>query len=242
MRRAALVALAAVALVSCRDKPRVTLAEFRRLGEPNPRAAGCRGSVEVATLAYAPKLQSVGRVRNFLRWQRRFPIPSSAALGKIGDAHMAAMQRFHLDPREHRPRSRVQPGFGQNLAAVHRAVSDPHPIVKYTRTRRRSTSPSANYTTVVPWRWRSLARGEARPRCALRSCRDSRDVVRTGLRPLHGRDVRDRRKHARRFRQPPSCRGNRRRPRPSARCVAAGDRLHDQEPAGPRRCHGASTI
>jgi hypothetical protein len=30
--------------------------------------------------AYVPKLQTVGQVCTFLRWQRRFPIPSSAAL------------------------------------------------------------------------------------------------------------------------------------------------------------------
>ena len=36
-----------------------------------------------------PKLQSVGQVCTFLRWQRGFPIPSSAAFGKIGEAYVA---------------------------------------------------------------------------------------------------------------------------------------------------------
>jgi hypothetical protein len=30
--------------------------------------------------AYVPKLQTVGQVRTFLRWQRRFPVHSSATL------------------------------------------------------------------------------------------------------------------------------------------------------------------
>ena len=41
--------------------------------------------------AYVPKLQTVGQVCTFLRWQRRFPIPSSAAFGKIGDAYVEAI-------------------------------------------------------------------------------------------------------------------------------------------------------
>ena len=32
--------------------------------------------------AYVPKLQSVGWVCEFLRWQRHYEIPSSAALGR----------------------------------------------------------------------------------------------------------------------------------------------------------------
>jgi hypothetical protein len=32
-----------------------------------------------------PRLQAVGDVCTFLRWQRKFPIPSSAAFGRIGD-------------------------------------------------------------------------------------------------------------------------------------------------------------
>ena len=44
--------------------------------------------------AYVPKLQSVGQVCIFLRWQKHFPIPSSAAFGKIGDAYVQAVERF----------------------------------------------------------------------------------------------------------------------------------------------------
>jgi hypothetical protein len=33
--------------------------------------------------AYVPRLESVGMVGQFLRWQRGYPIPS-AAFGKIG--------------------------------------------------------------------------------------------------------------------------------------------------------------
>src|SRR5205823_1673824 len=38
--------------------------------------------------AYVPKLQAVGQVCTFLRWQRKFKIPSSAAFGQIGDAYV----------------------------------------------------------------------------------------------------------------------------------------------------------
>jgi hypothetical protein len=43
---------------------------------------------------YVPKLQSVGQVCRFLRWQRGFPIPSSAAFGKIGDGYVKDVHRF----------------------------------------------------------------------------------------------------------------------------------------------------
>ena len=50
------------------------------------------GSIDRIVLqAYVPKLQTVGQVCAFLRWQRRFPIPSSAAFGKIGDAYVEAI-------------------------------------------------------------------------------------------------------------------------------------------------------
>jgi hypothetical protein len=41
-----------------------------------------------------PKLQSVGLVCRFLRWQRGFVIPSSAAFGKIGAAYVAEVHRW----------------------------------------------------------------------------------------------------------------------------------------------------
>lgn len=44
--------------------------------------------------AYVPKLQSVGQVCTFLRWHRKFKIPSSAAFGKIGDAYVQAIHQF----------------------------------------------------------------------------------------------------------------------------------------------------
>jgi hypothetical protein len=44
--------------------------------------------------ADVPKLQTVGQVCTFLRWQRRFPIPSSAAFGKIGDAYVEAIYGY----------------------------------------------------------------------------------------------------------------------------------------------------
>src|ERR1700737_1084381 len=45
-------------------------------------------------LAYVPKLQPVCQVCAFLRWQRKFKIPSSAAFGQIGDAYVKAIHQF----------------------------------------------------------------------------------------------------------------------------------------------------
>ena len=53
---------------------------------------------------YVPRLQAVGQVCRFLRWQRRFSIPSSAAFGKIGDAYVKDVHRFAAEngiPVEH---------------------------------------------------------------------------------------------------------------------------------------------
>jgi len=43
---------------------------------------------------YVPKLQTVGQVCTFLRWQKDYPIPSSAAFGKIGEAYVKAVEVF----------------------------------------------------------------------------------------------------------------------------------------------------
>lgn len=54
----------------------------------------CRSVDRVFLQAYVPKLQTVGGVCRFLRWQRGFQIPSSAAFGKIGDGFVAEVHRF----------------------------------------------------------------------------------------------------------------------------------------------------
>jgi hypothetical protein len=54
----------------------------------------CRCIDRIFLQAYVPKLQSVGQVCIFLRWQRKFKIPSSAAFGKIGDAYVKAIHQF----------------------------------------------------------------------------------------------------------------------------------------------------
>jgi hypothetical protein len=54
----------------------------------------CRCIDRIFLQAYVPKLQTVGYVCKFLRWQRRFKIPSSAAFGKIGDAYVKAIHKF----------------------------------------------------------------------------------------------------------------------------------------------------
>ncbi len=48
----------------------------------------CRSIDRIFLQAYVPKLQSVGQVCIFLRWQRKFKIPSSAAFGQMGKAYV----------------------------------------------------------------------------------------------------------------------------------------------------------
>lgn len=54
----------------------------------------CRCIDRIFLQAYVPKLQSVGWVCAFLRWQRRVVIPSSAAFGKIGQAYVDDIHRW----------------------------------------------------------------------------------------------------------------------------------------------------
>jgi len=54
----------------------------------------CRSIDRIFLQGYVPKLQSVGQVCTFLRWQRGFKIPSSAAFGKIGDEYVKSIHRF----------------------------------------------------------------------------------------------------------------------------------------------------
>jgi hypothetical protein len=54
----------------------------------------CRSIDRIFLQGYVPRLQSAGMVCNFLRWQKDFPMPSSAAFGKIGAAYVAAVHRF----------------------------------------------------------------------------------------------------------------------------------------------------
>jgi hypothetical protein len=59
---------------------------------------------------YIPKLQSEGQVVRFLL-DRGFPIPSPAALGKIGEAYARAIERFarrNRIPLVHFQEGRVQ--------------------------------------------------------------------------------------------------------------------------------------
>jgi hypothetical protein len=54
----------------------------------------CRSIDRLFLQAYVPKLQSVGQVCIFLRWLRKFKVPSSAAFGKIGEAYVQAIHDF----------------------------------------------------------------------------------------------------------------------------------------------------
>jgi hypothetical protein len=54
----------------------------------------CRCIDRIFLQAYVSKLQSVGQVCLFLNRQRGFPIPSSAAFGKMGEAFVAEIHRW----------------------------------------------------------------------------------------------------------------------------------------------------
>ena len=54
----------------------------------------CRSLDRIFLQAYVPRLQAVGDVCKFLRWQRDFPIPSSAAFGRIGDQYVKAIYQY----------------------------------------------------------------------------------------------------------------------------------------------------
>ena len=54
----------------------------------------CRCIDRIFLQAYVPRLQTVGHVCKFLRWQRKFRIPSSAAFGQMGDAYVKAIHQF----------------------------------------------------------------------------------------------------------------------------------------------------
>jgi hypothetical protein len=54
----------------------------------------CQSIDRIFLQAYVPKLQTVGQVCTFLRWRRGFPVPSSAAFGKIGDAYVEAIYAY----------------------------------------------------------------------------------------------------------------------------------------------------
>jgi hypothetical protein len=54
----------------------------------------CRCIDRIFLQAYVPRLQAVGDVCTFLRWQRKFPIPSSAVFGRIGDEYTKATYQF----------------------------------------------------------------------------------------------------------------------------------------------------
>lgn len=54
----------------------------------------CRSVDRIFLQAYVPKLQTVGWVCQFLRWQRGYPIPSSSAFGKIGEEYVRQVHHF----------------------------------------------------------------------------------------------------------------------------------------------------
>lgn len=80
----------------------------------------CRSLDRIFLQGYVPKLQTVGQVCTFLRWQRGFRIPSSAAFGQIGEQYAKAVERF---AKEHGIRV-VHFEKGQNKEDVARPLID----------------------------------------------------------------------------------------------------------------------
>jgi hypothetical protein len=80
----------------------------------------CRSVDRIFLQAYVPKLQSVGWVCQFLRWQRGFPIPSSSAFGKIGDGYVRDVHRF----AEANDIPVIHFGKGDNKEAIARPLID----------------------------------------------------------------------------------------------------------------------
>src|SRR5262245_32586369 len=54
----------------------------------------CRCIDRIFLKACVPNLEAVGDVCTFLLWQRKFPVPSSAAFGKIGEQYVKAIHQF----------------------------------------------------------------------------------------------------------------------------------------------------
>jgi hypothetical protein len=74
-------------------KKGVTMADYSTLLRDHV-VLKCRSVDRIFLQAYVPKLQTVGQVCTFLRWRRKFKIPSSAAFGKIGDAYVKEVHQF----------------------------------------------------------------------------------------------------------------------------------------------------
>src|SRR5258706_8289248 len=80
----------------------------------------CRSIDRIFMQAYVPKLQTVGQVCTFLRWQRGFKIPSSAAFGKIGDGYGKAIHQYaeeHKIPIMHFKKGEIE-AFAQRMAEL----------------------------------------------------------------------------------------------------------------------------
>ena len=77
----------------------------------------CRSIDRIFLQAYVPRLQAVGEVCTFLRWQRKFPIPSSAAFGRIGNEYLKTLYRF-AEAKGHPRRSLPEEGW--RATALHR--------------------------------------------------------------------------------------------------------------------------
>lgn len=80
----------------------------------------CRSIDRIFLQAYVPKLQTVGWVCQFLRWQRGYVIPSSAAFGKIGDAYVGQVHRW---ANEHEVPV-IRFGKGESKEAIARPLID----------------------------------------------------------------------------------------------------------------------
>jgi hypothetical protein len=77
----------------------------------------CRSVDRIFLQAYVPRLQSGGMVCQFLRWQRGYPIPSSAAFGKIGQAYVTEVHRADSTGRRNTSIWRCMDGTAKRMGS-----------------------------------------------------------------------------------------------------------------------------
>jgi hypothetical protein len=117
--------------------------------------------------AYVPKLQSVGQVCTFLRWQRGFRIPSSAAFGKIGEQYEGhrALRQGQRHPDRPLRKGREQGGEGQTPRMGKAADGEGGCRLRTAGQRGCSSSPARrsrkNRCRHLPTIWRGVSRRAA---------------------------------------------------------------------------------
>ncbi len=117
----------------------------------------CRSVDRIFLQAYVPRLQTAGMVCQFLRWQRGFVIPSSAAFARIGDACVAEVDKFakanaiplHHCARGEKKEEIARPHIGAAARQGHSAVALIG-IARDKATRRRSSKARGQESATHP--------------------------------------------------------------------------------------------